>query len=315
MRRRREGGFALVAVLWILVLVGAIAGALLADARAERRGAANARVTTQARWAARAGLARALYQVDTTLTRSATGFALGADSGTALPFVEFAVAGVAVRVVALDARARVNLNLADASQLRRLLVALGVDSREGSSLANAVLDWRDPDQVRRPNGAEVGDYAALRPPSRPKDAPFDAVDELATVLGMTPSIYHRVASHLTVAGDGRVNANSAPAPVLLTLPGMDAEAAAVVVSRRQKGPYRNVFELVASLPREAQERIQADMGTFTDRVAFGPREIEIVVTARAPGTPVGARFRARVELSGGSTWRVLQVNELSGGIE
>ena len=314
MRRQREGGFALVAVLWILVLVGAIAGALLADARAERRGAANARATTQARWAARAGLARALYQVDTTLTRSATGFALGVDS-TALPFVEFAVAGVAVRVVALDARARVNLNLADAAQLRRLLVALGVDSKEGSSLANAVLDWRDSDQVRRPNGAEVGDYGALRPPSRPKDAPFDRVDELATVLGMTPSIYHRAASHLTVAGDGRVNANSAPAPVLLTLPGMDAAAAAVVVSRRQKGPYRNVFELVASLPREAQERIQAEMGTFTDRVAFGPREIEIVVTARAPGTPVGASLAARVELSGGSTWSVLQVNELSGGIE
>jgi len=314
MRRQREGGFALVAVLWILVLVGAIAGALLADARAERRGAANARATTQVRWAARAGLARALYQVDTTLTRSATGFALGVDS-TALPFVEFGVAGVAVRVVALDARARVNLNLADATQLRRLLVALGVDSKEGSSLANAVLDWRDSDQVRRPNGAEVGDYAALRPPSRPKDAPFDRVAEIATVLGMTPSIYHRAASHLTVAGDGRVNANSAPAPVLLTLPGMDAAAAAVVVSRRQKGPYRNVFELVASLPREAQERIQADMGTFTDRVAFGPREIEIVVTARAPGTPVGASLRARVELSGGSTWRVLQVNELSGGIE
>ena len=192
-----------------------------------------------------------------------------------------------------------------------LLVALGVDSKEGSSLANAVLDWRDSDQVRRPNGAEVGDDAPLRPPSRPKDAPFDRVDELAMVLGMTPSIYHRAASHLTVAGDGRVNANSAPAPVLLTLPGMDAAAAAVVVSRRQKGPYRNVFELVASLPREAEERIQADMGTFTDRVAFGPREIEIVVTARAPGTPVGASLRARVELSGGSAWRVLQVNELS----
>ncbi len=153
------------------------------------------------------------------------------------------------------------------------------------------------------------EYAALQPPSRPKNAQFDAVDELRHVFGVTPRVYRGVAPYLTVSGDGRVNVNTAPAPVLNTLPGVDAAAAAVIVARRRSEPYRNPYELLASLPRHAQEWIQTDMARLIDRVAFSPREIEIVATTVVAGSPIGARLRAVVHLQGGSKWRIVKLVE------
>ena len=66
---------------------------------------------------------------------------------------------------------------------------------------------------------------------------------------------------------------------------------------------------MAALPRESQDRIQADMGTFTDRVAFVPLTLEIVVTASVEGSPVTSSLWAQVELAGGTAWSVIRVVE------
>ena len=126
---------------------------------------------------------------------------------------------------------------------------------------------------------------------------------------MSPEVYRRVAPYLSVVGDDRVNVNVAPLPVLMTLPGINPAAAAAMVRRRQTRPYRNAFEVSASLPRDAREMIQAEMDQFLDRVAFGPRDLEIVATAVVEGSPVGAQLWALVHLSGGAAWSVERVVE------
>ena len=60
------------------------------------------------------------------------------------------------------------------------------------------LDWRDPDDLRRPNGAEEADYRAAGLKYKPANAPFETVGELARVLGVTPALYARIADSLTV---------------------------------------------------------------------------------------------------------------------
>lgn len=308
-RARHSGGFALVAVLWMLVAVGAAGIAFQAAARAERRAIANARDGVRARWAAQAGLARVLYAMDSTLGRGRMELDAGASMGMALPPVQFRLNGIAVRAHIYDARARVNFNLADERQLVRLFGALGLDRPQAVSLSAAVLDWRDPDAVVRRGGAEADTYAARRPPSHPRNGPFTAVEELRGVLGVTPHLYALVAPHVTVVGDGRINVNAASAVVLATLPSLDQAAANAIVARRGTGPFRNAFEVLAALPRQTRERIEADPAPLLDRIALSPRELEIVVTARDGGPSGAGELRAIVVLAGGAAVTVAKVEQ------
>ncbi|MDH3496494.1 MAG: general secretion pathway protein GspK [Gemmatimonadota bacterium] len=308
-RVRGSGGFALVAVLWMLVAVGAAGIAFQAAARAERRAIANARDGVRARWAAHAGLARVLHALDSTLGRGRLGLDGGAPMGMALPPVQFRLNEIAVRARTYDARARVNLNLADERQLVQLFGSLGLDRPQAVSLSAAVLDWRDPDGVVRRGGAEAAAYAARRPPSHPRNGPFTAVAELRGVLGVTPRVYALVAPHVTVVGDGRINVNAASAVVLATLPSLDQAAAAAILARRGTGPFRNAFEVLAALPRQARERIEADPASFLDRIALSPRELEIEVTAKDGGPSGAGELRAIVVLEGGAAVTVAKVEQ------
>ena len=309
MTRQDARGFALVAVLWILVVVGAVGVAFQAGARAERLAVANGRAASRARWAARAALARSVGAIDDALQGGRAAPVFRTTSDTVLPPLEFSWNDVTVRALMLDARARVSVNLADGRELQRLFTALGLGVNRSAALADAIIDWRDPDSLRRPRGAEAREYLALRPPSRPADAPFETLGQLRQVFGMSPEIYRRVAPYLSVVGDDRVNVNVAPLPVLMTLPGIGPAAAAAIVRRRQTRAYRNAFEVSASLPRDAREMIQAEMDQFLDRVAFGPRDLEIVATAVVEASPVGAQLWALVHLSGGAAWSVERVVE------
>lgn len=312
MRGRPRSGFALLLVLFVVSAVGVIAAEAHLAARAERQLALNARAATRARWAARGGLALALDR----LHRAA---GVAADPRDALPAVGdtlllLAPAGAtaaaeSVRIVVLDARARVQINRAGADELLRLGVAAGLAHPAAARLADAILDWRDPDDLHRAQGAERAAYRAVDAAWAPKNGAFDAVEELAGVYGVTPVVYARLAPLLTVAGDGRVNLNSAPAPVLATLPGIDAVAAAAIVARRARTPYRNVYELAPTLPEPARSAVRDHLGVFVARAAFAPRDVEVWVAARGAGAPVGAELRAVVALTGGTGVRLLNVVE------
>ena len=67
-------------------------------------------------------------------------------------------------------------------------------------LADAIIDFRDEDNEKGRNGAERRDYDSAGLSYGPKNEPFQLVDELVYVLGMTPNIYRRVAPLLTVRG-------------------------------------------------------------------------------------------------------------------
>jgi len=55
-------------------------------------------------------------------------------------------------------------------------------------VANAILDWLDPDDTPRTGGAENDYYSGLNPPYRCKNGPFDSLEELLLVKGVTPQL-------------------------------------------------------------------------------------------------------------------------------
>jgi hypothetical protein len=55
-------------------------------------------------------------------------------------------------------------------------------------LAAAIIDWRDENDEVSTDGAEESTYQRLNPAYRCKNAPFESVDELRLVFGMTLDI-------------------------------------------------------------------------------------------------------------------------------
>jgi hypothetical protein len=90
-----------------------------------------------------------------------------------------------------DESTRLNLNVLlildkqMAGSGRTLLMALPDMTEE---IADAILDWLDPDDEPRELGAEVDYYSRLTPPYGCKNGPVDTVEELLLVRGVTPQL-------------------------------------------------------------------------------------------------------------------------------
>ena len=55
-------------------------------------------------------------------------------------------------------------------------------------IANSIIDWIDPDDDPRENGAESDYYSGLTPPYQAKNGPLDSIEELLLVKGVTPQL-------------------------------------------------------------------------------------------------------------------------------
>jgi general secretion pathway protein K len=109
----------------------------------------------------------------------------------------------------------------------------GTDPQATASITDAILDWRDADDLKRPNGAEEADYRAAGLKQKPANAPFETVSELARVMGVTPAVYARIADSLTVhSRQPGINAFTASRDVLLALPGATPEAVDAYMQQR-----------------------------------------------------------------------------------
>ena len=110
----------------------------------------------------------------------------------------------------VDEDRRINLNAAPHEVLAHLLQDVGGMSEEdAASSAAAIEDWRDEDDDERPGGAEGIYYRSRDHGYDCQNGPFENIEELLLVKGITPSIYQRVAPAVTVYGSGRLNLNTA----------------------------------------------------------------------------------------------------------
>src|SRR3990172_2894258 len=93
----------------------------------------------------------------------------------------------------VDEGAKIGLNRADEVLLRHLFNNLGLDPDAQDVATDGILDWRDSDNLRRLHGAEADYYLGLPEPYAPKDGPFESVDELLLVRGISRALFYGVA--------------------------------------------------------------------------------------------------------------------------
>jgi general secretion pathway protein K len=228
---RRQGGIALVLVLWVLTLLTVMAVGLTATQRTETALSDNHVSGARFRAAADAAIAFTVL-VFAMPPPDATEPDVSAwlPNGVAVPW-RFGGVELAIRV--FNESSRIDLNQVPPEQLSALLVTLGLEEDPAVSLAAAIVDWRDEDDMSLLNGAEDRDYRDAGLLVGAKDAPFVAVEELLQVLGMTPEIYRRLAPEVTVDVEGAgFDERFASAAAIAATQGIPFEDAQVRVARR-----------------------------------------------------------------------------------
>lgn len=98
-----------------------------------------------------------------------------------------------------------------------------LDSEEVENIVDAIKDWIDPDNDVTRFGAEDTYYQTLEKPYPCKNKPFDFLEELLLVRGITRELFygteesHGISLYLSTYGDGRININTADPLVLRAL--------------------------------------------------------------------------------------------------
>jgi general secretion pathway protein K len=106
--------------------------------------------------------------------------------------------GANIEIEIQDQLGLIDLNHADGPLLAKLFRAAGLPPQEASKIADRILDWRDPDDLRRLNGAEAREYREAAAPYLPRNESFQSKDELRLVLGVTPELFRKVEPAITI---------------------------------------------------------------------------------------------------------------------
>lgn len=207
-RSKSDGGFVLVAVIWIATLLAVIAFIFTAAVRSTLRSATIELAIADAEASADAGVNLAIF--DMVAPRD-----FGAEPRFAIngPVHSCrAPSGGIVAVRIRDEAGRIDLNVANDGLLEALLIGLGLPAEVARERVAAIADFKDDDDDKRDGGTEREAYAAAGLAFGPKNAPFETVDELARVIGFNSELVRTLRPYLTVNSqqDGVDPAAAAP---------------------------------------------------------------------------------------------------------
>ena len=205
-----ERGFVIVAVLWILVALSALATIFSVYLSNSALALAVTDTGLQTEALVSAGVELTTYQL----------LLAGEKARPALGSFRFRLDNADVLVSFTSEAARVDLNFASKEMLANLFAVLGADPKAASESADRIVGWRTRPKANAANEEEAL-YGAAGLTYSPRQSFFAHVNELSLVLGMPPELVDRALPFLTVfSGSATVDVLVAPPEVIAALPGM-----------------------------------------------------------------------------------------------
>jgi general secretion pathway protein K len=252
----RDRGFALIVVLWTLVLIGFIIAHVTASGRTEIRIAGNLVANSAAQAAADGAIFEAIFNLSDPRPEQRWPI-----DGTPR---QVAVGRSRVVVRLEDEASWINPSTASPALLEALLRVTGSDPDSARRIATAIGEWVGSATTPRPQEAIVAEYRAAGLDYGPPGAPIETLGELGRVLGMTPAVLAAMRPHLTLFGP--------PEPTPVTTDPVVAAALALAAL-----PAQPVAQAPQTSPDSVTVRISA--------VASGPGNASV---ARAAVVRTGA---------------------------
>ena len=238
MRHRRDGGFIIVAVLWILMALATLAAIYAAYVvrTAYAVGPSDDRVNAEALFTAAIEL---------------TAYQLGAAPKEKRPShgrFNFRIGRATVVGEFHSEAGRIDINAAPKVMLTNLFVALGAKPEDAGQYADRIIGWRTPAPANNAPNPEADAYQVAGLPYKPRGGPFQEIGELSLVLGLPPAWVDRLGPYVTVYGGSQVNILDAP-PLVLAALGVAPDQVNAVLAARD-APDVDPKRLLALIPTE-----------------------------------------------------------------
>lgn len=189
-RSRRQGGIALVAVLWMVAALSIVVTSMSSSVRQEVKAVSASRQSLVGEAMGQAAIQLVLQDL-----------ASKPDRTQALSYVDTVFRDTPMRVRVLPLTGLIDINNAPPALLASLFRYAGADAKSAEALAAATIDWRS---------AKDG---------RGRPVAFEAPEDLLRVRGIDYTLYARLSAVVTadLQGSGRVSLSAAPGEVLTVL--------------------------------------------------------------------------------------------------
>lgn len=223
----KQSGVAMIMVLWMIVVMMSMTATLLYAVKTETQMVSYARENAQARAFTDAAAHYTVMQLFMPPDQRAV--RVGGGSST----WRYGDYEAVIRVVGENGL--VDINQASRPLLKTVLEQVGVIDQDAETVLDRIQDFRDPDDLKHLNGAEDDDYEAEGLTYGAKDAPFERIEELQQVFGMTNSLYEALSRYLSVNSAGKgINPMLAPRQTLLLLAEGDEALVDEYISMREE---------------------------------------------------------------------------------
>ena len=258
---RAKRGFALIVVLWTLVLIAFIVAHLTASGRVETKIAGNLVANAQAAAAADGAISDAVFN----LTDPQPERRWPIDGSTRT----IAIGATRIELRLDDEAARINPNLASPALMEALLKAVGTDAATARAIAAAIAAWIGTAAPPRTAEEIAAEYRAAGRDYGPPGEPLETIDELGQVLGVTPAVLAALRPHLSLFAPALPNPEHAD-PIIAAA--LAAAAKATTTAPPRPAPASNTLTVRITATAE---------GPGNARIARG------AVIRTAPGLPEG----------------------------
>jgi len=307
----KNRGVALILVLWMLLLLMVIVMEFSFAMRVEVNATTNYKDEITCYFCALSGFHRSVAELIKEITfkpdEEETGKreTLRADQTK----IVFKMDRGSAEVIICDERGKYDINVIPEDLLRNLISRLVKDDTKRDIITDSILDWKDDNDLHRINGAEDNFYESLPNPYSCKDGPFDTVEELLLVRGITPSLFYgssvtpEEGSEKKIWKKGlvdlvsvhsrstRVNVNTAPKEILMSIPGINKEAAQIIIEARKDEPIKNINKIRGLLGDEIVSQVY-------NKLSFSSSQIySIVSTGSIPNSDIRRRVKGIVRIN------------------
>ncbi len=202
---RRDRGFALLIVLWTLSLLSLLITQIAGSGRQALRLAGNLRAQAALQAVADGAMQEAGFHV------AAAGRAHWPADGTVHTLRED---GAEIRLRITNEAGRVNPSIASLELMTAMVHGCGFERPAAAAVAGAIVAWRFPN-AQTSYGADA--YRRAGRGYAPPAQPFESLDELGLVLGVTPALLACLSPHLSLYRESDPDPNAADPLVLRAL--------------------------------------------------------------------------------------------------
>ncbi len=192
---------------------------------------------------------------------------------------------------------KININTVSETTLRKVIGNLGLEGEARDIVVDSIMDWRDPDDFYRVNGAENDYYQSLKEPYNCKNGNLDSIEELLLVRGVTPDLFFgrkeikkgeegmkvdRVGLKdiFSIYSSGeQIDINSTTPLVLRYVLGIPEEVSRLITKAREEKGFENQQDLLQRVP---------ELSSF-----IGEMGRRIVYRSTAPYYTIESRAKAK----------------------